>query len=261
MGSYPCSVSSAPINQQFSRTVADMQKWGRQIQAHVPAHETEVAAKMLDTIGQATPETLGQAKAQVRQQLWDIRREAGQACPDLRHSYEKLRNLALDGSYPHTIYTIRPQPCDVPNFQIVSPQYLRGGQPDQEGLDWLASQGVKTQVDLRGSDSDNAWDPPSNYPMQVIHVPVEDFKTPTFQQVEDFIKVVNEPANQPVYVHCKAGVGRTGVMTACWRISQGMTADESLEAERINSQYGTLKQEQFVRQFAAYWNEKNSAAG
>ena len=50
-------------------------------------------------------------------------------------------------------------------------------------------------------------------------------------------------------------------MTACWLISQGMTADESLEAERINSPYGTLKQEQFVRDFAAYWNEKKLATG
>ena len=248
------------VQTNFSRTLADMQKWGRQVQSHATACEKEIAQTLVDTIDGATPETLGQTKKDVRGLLWDIRRNAPEGCSDLRHSYEKLRNLALDGSYPHTVYTMRPSACDVPNFQIISPNYLRGGQPDQEGLQWLAGQGVKTEVDLRGSDRDNAWDPPTQYPLRVIRVAVEDFHTPTFEQVEDFIQIVNEPANQPVYVHCKAGVGRTGVMTACWRISQGMTADEALEAERINSQYGTLKQEQFVRDFETYWNDKNSAS-
>lgn len=245
------------IQSNYQRTVADMQKWAAQVQSYAPAGEKEIAQELVDTVNSATPETLGAIKKDVREQLWDIRRNAPDGCSELRHSYEKLRNLALDGSYPNSVYTIRPSACDVPNFQIVSPQYLRGGQPDQEGLDWLARQGIKTEVDLRGTDRDNAWDPPTSYPLKIVNVPVEDFQQPTFQQVEDFIKVVNEPANQPVYVHCKAGVGRTGLMTACWRISQGMSADEALEAERINSQYGTLKQEHFVREFEAYWKEKN----
>ncbi len=250
----------ANIQANFQRTLADMQKWGRQVQAHAPTHEKEIAQNLLDTINGATPETLGETKKDVRELLWDIRRNAPEGCSELRHSYEKLRNLALDSSYPQAAYTVRPSACEVPNFQVIRPNYLRGGQPDQEGLQWLAGQGVKTTVDLRGSDRDNAWDPPTRYPLQVIRVAVEDFQAPTFQQVEEFIQIVNEPANQPVYVHCKAGVGRTGVMTACWRISQGMTAAEALEAERINSQYGTLKQEHFVRDFETYWNEKNSAA-
>ena len=249
------------VQTSYGRTVADMQKWARQVQAHAPACEKEIAQNLLDTIDGTTPETLGQTKKAVREGLWDIRRNAPEGCLELRHSYEKLRNLALDGSYPHMVYTIRPSACDVANFQIISPNYLRGGQPDQEGLDWLAGQGIKTEVDLRGSDRDNAWDPPTHYPLKVILVAIEDFQPPTFKQVEEFIQIVDEPANQPVYVHCKAGVGRTGVMTACWRISHGMTADEALEAERINSQYGTLKQEAFVREFESYWNEKKLAAG
>lgn len=238
-----------------------MQKWGRQVQAHAPACEKDLAQNLLDTINQATPESLVETKKDVRELLWEVRRNAPEGCSKLRHSYEKLRNLALDSSYPHTVYRVRPSACEVANFQVINPTFLRGGQPDQEGLDWLAAQGVKTEVDLRGSDRDNAWDPPSRYPLKVVRVAIEDFQPPTFRQVEDFIQIVNEPANQPVYVHCKAGVGRTGVMTACWRISQGMTADQALEAERINSQYGTLKQEQFVRDFENYWSDRKSAPG
>jgi tyrosine-protein phosphatase SIW14 len=39
---------------------------------------------------------------------------------------------------------------------------------------------------------------------------------------------VNDPARQPVYVHCAAGRHRTGVMTAVYRMEcDGWTADQA----------------------------------
>jgi tyrosine-protein phosphatase SIW14 len=41
---------------------------------------------------------------------------------------------------------------------------------------------------------------------------------------------VNDPANQPVYVHCVGGKHRTGVMTAVYRMTQdGWTADQAFK--------------------------------
>jgi protein tyrosine/serine phosphatase len=41
-------------------------------------------------------------------------------------------------------------------------------------------------------------------------------------------QIVNDPANQPVYVHCVGGRHRTGVMTAAYRMTQdGWTADRA----------------------------------
>ena len=34
-----------------------------------------------------------------------------------------------------------------------------------------------------------------------------------------FLKIVNDPKNQPVYVHCVGGRHRTGVMTAIYRMT------------------------------------------
>jgi protein tyrosine/serine phosphatase len=39
---------------------------------------------------------------------------------------------------------------------------------------------------------------------------------------------VNDPARQPVYLHCKGGKHRTGVMTAIYRMEKdGWTAEQS----------------------------------
>jgi protein-tyrosine phosphatase len=48
------------------------------------------------------------------------------------------------------------------------------------------------------------------------------------EQLAFFFKLVNDPAAQPVYVHCKGGRHRTGVMTAAYRMSfDGWTADQA----------------------------------
>jgi protein tyrosine/serine phosphatase len=44
------------------------------------------------------------------------------------------------------------------------------------------------------------------------------------------MRIVNDPANQPVYVHCVGGRHRTGVMTAAYRMSEdGWNADRAFK--------------------------------
>ena len=42
---------------------------------------------------------------------------------------------------------------------------------------------------------------------------------PTPDQIVEFLRIVNDPANQPVFVHCWGGRHRTGVMTAIYRMT------------------------------------------
>ncbi len=206
----------------------------------------------------------------IRGQLWEFRKSSPIGSPpEVRQAYEKLRNLTLDNTaerlargatIPMTRYTTPPPASDIPNFQALSDTYLRGGQPDQDGLNWLAEAGVKTRIDLRGDDRDNQWNPPQWNPasIKVFKVDVKDYHAPTIAMVEKFIEIAEAPENQPVFVHCKAGVGRTGVMTACMNIARGMTAEQALKQEGINSYHGTLQQEDFVRDFETYWTQKTS---
>ena len=50
----------------------------------------------------------------------------------------------------------------------------------------------------------------------------------TLDDAEFIFKLVNDPANQPVFVHCAGGRHRTGTMTALFRMTQdGWNADRA----------------------------------
>jgi len=53
---------------------------------------------------------------------------------------------------------------------------------------------------------------------------------PSATAVTQFLKLVNDPANFPVYIHCQGGRHRTGVMTAVYRMTKdGWTADRAYQ--------------------------------
>ncbi len=76
--------------------------------------------------------------------------------------------------------------------------------------------------------------------MNFHRIPMTDSDQPTPEQAELFLKIVNDPANQPVFVHCLGGRHRTGAMSAIYRITHdGWSADQSfLEMKRYDFEYG-----------------------
>jgi protein tyrosine/serine phosphatase len=54
--------------------------------------------------------------------------------------------------------------------------------------------------------------------MRYFQIPMTTHQSPTSAQLAEFMKIVADPANQPVYVHCVGGRHRTGVMTAVYRM-------------------------------------------
>jgi tyrosine-protein phosphatase SIW14 len=63
-------------------------------------------------------------------------------------------------------------------------------------------------------------------------------ETPSAAKLAQFLELVNDPANQPVYVHCQGGRHRTGVMTAVYRMTKdGWTADRAF-AEMKQYKFG-----------------------
>jgi tyrosine-protein phosphatase SIW14 len=109
----------------------------------------------------------------------------------------------------------------IDNFGQVSDSYYRGAQPKGDDFRALAALGIKTIIDLaREGDSAEASRAKAAG-MQFVRIPMTTHQAPSPQVIAQFLSLVTNPANQPVYVHCMGGRHRTGVMTAIYR----MTAD------------------------------------
>jgi tyrosine-protein phosphatase SIW14 len=116
----------------------------------------------------------------------------------------------------------------VDDFDKLNDNYYRGGQPKREDYVRLAALGIKTVVDLRQGGPDDEQTLLENAGMKFYSIPMTASYPPSEITIHQFLQVVNDPANQPVFVHCEDGHIRTGVMTAVYRITHdGWTADQA----------------------------------
>jgi protein tyrosine phosphatase (PTP) superfamily phosphohydrolase (DUF442 family) len=114
----------------------------------------------------------------------------------------------------------------IDNFGRVNDTYFRGAQPEAADYASLAAMGVKTIINLTSHDADPGEQAMvTRNGMAYLQIPMSTRVDPTNDQIATFLSVVNDPARQPVYVHCVGGRHRTGVMTAVYRMTHdGWTA-------------------------------------
>jgi protein tyrosine/serine phosphatase len=114
------------------------------------------------------------------------------------------------------------------NFGQINDHYYRGAQPDGRDYTDLAALGVKTVIDLTRDGQEAEQQLVEAAGMTFHRIPMTTWDRPSESAVAQFLKLVTDPANLPVYVHCQGGRHRTGAMTAVYRISQdGWTADQA----------------------------------
>ena len=127
----------------------------------------------------------------------------------------------------------------IDNFGMVNTNYYRGSQPEGHDYADLAALGVKSVIDL--TDDDGMASEPAmvkSAGMKSFKIPMSTHVPPTQAQLAEFMKIVNDPQNQPVYVHCVGGKHRTGVMTAAYRMTnEGWTGDRAF-SEMKNYKFG-----------------------
>jgi protein tyrosine phosphatase (PTP) superfamily phosphohydrolase (DUF442 family) len=118
----------------------------------------------------------------------------------------------------------------VRNFAQISPALYRGEQPTADGFAELKRRGIKTIVDLRTLHDDREL--LSGTGFQYFHI----YAKPWHAEDEDvvtFLKIVEAPENQPVFVHCQHGADRTGYVVAVYRIvEQGWSAEDAVAEMR-----------------------------
>jgi protein-tyrosine phosphatase len=62
-----------------------------------------------------------------------------------------------------------------------------------------------------------------------LRFPVRDLGVPTVEQMRTILDAIDQALaeQRPVYLHCWGGVGRTGVVVACWMLRHGLTTTDS----------------------------------
>ena len=118
----------------------------------------------------------------------------------------------------------------IDNFAKVDDDYYRGAQPDRLDYAELARLGVKTVIDLQSDGKEREKGLVEQAGMSFYRIPLTTTERPSDSAVKQFLVLVNDPAKQPVYVHCAGGQHRTGVMTAVYRMTKyGWTEDKAYD--------------------------------
>jgi protein tyrosine/serine phosphatase len=116
----------------------------------------------------------------------------------------------------------------IKNFGQVNKNYYRGSQPTAAQFADLKKLGIKTVIDLRKDSVREEPDEVRGLGLQYFNIPLRASQPATKEQTDYFLKLVNDPNNWPIYVHCKGGKHRTGALTAIYRITHdGWTADQA----------------------------------
>ena len=107
----------------------------------------------------------------------------------------------------------------IKNFGQMDDRFYRGAQPQEGDYQSLASLGIKTVVDLRDNPTDYEKRSVEALGMRYINIPMSDKDYPPAAQIEQFLKLVDDPQTGRFFVHCAGGRHRTGVMGAVYRFN------------------------------------------
>lgn len=133
---------------------------------------------------------------------------------------------------------------DLPNFRQSAEGIYRGGRPTSDGLRHLQKMGVRTIISLQGGDmqfSDPAvvdffkwWEPgerPENIAaekrnsealgMSFVNAPlnsIQPVSAAADRMIDEILELMNDPNNQPLYIHCEHGRDRTGLLIALYQV-------------------------------------------
>jgi protein tyrosine/serine phosphatase len=141
----------------------------------------------------------------------------------------------------------------IKNFGQMDDRFFRGARPEENDYAALAALGVTTIIDL--TDNSRQYEEPAVKAagLRYINIPMEDKSTPSMDQVNQFLKVVDDPATGKFFVHCAGGRHRTGVVGAVYRFTHDKWSLDQALAEmdqyEFGSGYGHGKQRDFVREY------------
>lgn len=148
---------------------------------------------------------------------------------------------------------------NIKNFGQMDEHFYRGAQPKEQDYKDLAALGIKTVIDLREDPESYEKNDVEALGMRYVNIPMGDKEYPKLDQVNQFLKLVDDPSTGKFFVHCAGGRHRTGVMGAVYRFNHDHWNFDQVYAEMKDydfyTRFGHGKMKDFVQD---YWQQIQS---
>jgi atypical dual specificity phosphatase len=143
------------------------------------------------------------------------------------------------------------------NFSWVIENKLAGSRAPRSESDLIALKRKGVGALVRLVEPYEAWvtsNDVNGVGLEDYNEPVPDFHAPTQAQIDKIIAYIDAHLKHgiPVGVSCNAGIGRSGVVLACYLVHRGLTAKDALELVRRNRGRGPEVPEQ-IETVETYW--------
>ncbi len=149
----------------------------------------------------------------------------------------------------------------IKNFGQMDERFYRGARPKESDYQALAALGVKTIIDL--TDNSKEYEQPAVEAagLRYVNIPMVDKSYPSMEQVNAFLKVVDDPETGKFFLHCAGGRHRTGVLGAVYRFTHDKWNLDQVMVEMNQYEFGSGmghgKQKSFVQD---YWVQVQARA-
>jgi len=144
----------------------------------------------------------------------------------------------------------------IKNFGQMDERFYRGARPKAEDFKALAGLGINTIIDLTDNSREEEQPAAEAAGLRYVNIPMIDKGYPEVEQINEFMKVVDDPNTGKFFVHCAGGRHRTGVVGAVYRFTRNNWSYDQVMAEMNEYEFGSGighgKQKDFVKD---YWKE------
>lgn len=152
----------------------------------------------------------------------------------------------------------------IKNFGQMDDRFFRGGQPKETEYTELAALGIKTIIDLRDDPKDYEKSAAEAVGMRYVNIAMSDTSYPEAAKIQEFLKLVDDPATGKFYVHCAGGRHRTGVMGAVYRFNHyGWNFDQvyaEMKKYDFYTRWGHGNMKKFVEDYATSYQKTAATA-
>jgi len=123
----------------------------------------------------------------------------------------------------------------LPNLYRVSDELYRGAQPTARGFDALRRLGVRTVINVRPGHEEATLCLRNG--LRYVEIPMRTWRFEE-QDVVRFLQLAASADHAPIFVHCRRGADRTGMLVAVYRVViEGWSRQSALE-EMTRGPYG-----------------------